>query len=291
MYPIRKTRPFWTYPFLQHHLCNELCNAQYEIQDNVIRITYQTGCLFPEKVEPIYVHISDHSKDYYINSLLEHIPKTIHFLLDFPLKNPRKKTVIFTEEELTLSMVLKIFDDFYKETYEEEELHATIQDFTIKKSCMDCDDDKYSEQYIDSFLHSINDQNDDNQCNICFEGGNELIEIKLCKHQYHKNCILKWFNTTQTSETEEEHKSNSCPLCRQPIIYCNTCRGTREIQQIYRGSVIPYSSDHTEERVQTDGPYMIHTLYYEELLFKGVLYDKIQNTIRLLPYERIDSLV
>jgi hypothetical protein len=47
--------------------------------------------------------------------------------------------------------------------------------------------------------------------------------------------------------------------------------------------------DNEDDRIETDGPYRIHSLYYEELYFKGIEYNKVENTIRLLPFERLDE--
>lgn len=280
MYPIRKSRNIWSRAFLKPHTCNELCSAQYQIQHNSIRITYETGCLFPEQVEPLCVHVSDHDEKMFIDSICE-VPREVEIVIDFPLKNPLCIEHTFEgSEPVTLSMVLQVFDDLYKKIYEEEEEQASKREFVVSKGCSDCDDEKYTEEYVHLFL---NPSTEGQQCNICFEE-DDLVDIELCKHSFHKQCILKWFNTIRT---DDERKSNSCPLCRQPIIHCKTCRGTRKTEEKYYGSVLPYSDDSDDNRIETDGPYRIHTLYYEELYFKGILYDRINNVLRLLPYERL----
>jgi len=50
-------------------------------------------------------------------------------------------------------------------------------------------------------------------CDICFEEyTTELppIEIKNCKHYFHKKCLTKW-----TQDCGEKGKDPSCPNCRQ----------------------------------------------------------------------------
>ena len=286
MYPIRKTRPFWVHTFLKSHVCNELCNAKYEIQDNVFRLTYQTGCLFPEKVEPVCVHISQYKEDVMqLNDIIfDYLPKNITLLIDYPFRTNMIREYTL-EDTVNLSVILEKFDEMYKEAYKEELENSTIKEFQIKKSCVECKEEKYVEENIDQFLKPMDSI--DIQCNICFEEGEDIVELYLCKHYYHKKCILKWFNTVKITETEEEEKSNSCPSCRQPIIYCENCKSLKYTVENYSGPVIPYPLNEEEDRIETDGPYQIHTLYYEELLFKGILYDKLTNHLKLLPYERL----
>lgn len=47
----------------------------------------------------------------------------------------------------------------------------------------------------------------DEQCPICLEGysANKTIVQLNCNHKFHKECIIKWFQTTTI---------NNCPLCR-----------------------------------------------------------------------------
>lgn len=284
MYPIRKNRNIWSQAFLKPHECNELCSAQYHIQHNSIRITYEAGCLFPERVEPLCIHVSDHDSIPFIDNVCN-IPNEVKLIVDFPLKRPIELKHSFLETEIYLSTILKVFDELYTRIYQEEEEKSTKQEFLIDKACSDCNEDKYTEENIHSFLTPVDSF--DQQCNICFDEG-ELVEIDLCKHLYHKACILKWFNTVKT---DDDRKSNSCPLCRQPIIYCNTCKGTCVVQERYFGAVVPYTQEHEENRIETDGPYGIHTLYYEELYFKGLIYNRVENTLKLLPYERLDGNV
>ena len=64
MYPLRISRPMWTKIFYKTHECSDLCNTEYEIiDDNNMRIICQTGCIFPEKVEPLIIHISHHKEE------------------------------------------------------------------------------------------------------------------------------------------------------------------------------------------------------------------------------------
>lgn len=308
MYPIRVNRPVWTRSFLKTHECSDLCNTQYEIRDNMIRISYQTGCMFPEKVEPLISHISDHKNIKFIDEILN-IPNQVNLLIDFPLKEPFIQKHTFDKVMIRMSDILEVFDQIYIRIYKEEEEKSTKQEFFIEKECMDCREEEYNEENLSNFIseckeccepidsgsdesNESNDSNESKECSICFESDDQssLFQINNCKHIFHRPCIVKWFNTPKVvNEDESLPNTNSCPVCRQSIIYCNTCKGTRKIKERYFGSVPPFDPNSNENRIETDGPYQIHTIYYEELYVKGILYDRIHNTISLLPLENVND--
>ncbi|NBP59330.1 RING-H2 finger protein, partial [bacterium] len=156
----------------------------------------------------------------------------------------------------------------------------------------------YTEPHLPDYLDRLNnsDITEDTSCSICFETiypGNEqpeLYTIRNCKHIFHQQCILKWFKTPKVVNADETiPTTNSCPICRQSIIFCETCKGTTVVKETFFGSVPPYDPESDQDRIETDGPYGIHTIYYEELYFKGVLYDRIHNTISLLPLEEVND--
>ncbi|KAF2255120.1 hypothetical protein BU26DRAFT_559741 [Trematosphaeria pertusa] len=49
-------------------------------------------------------------------------------------------------------------------------------------------------------------------CGVCQEGFNDsphgIVRISTCTHLFHRNCLLKWFNSTHS-------KRNTCPACRK----------------------------------------------------------------------------
>lgn len=290
MYPIRTNRPIWCKPFLKEHICTSVCNTQYQIEESLIRIVYETGCLFPEKIEPVYVHIGNGIGEAYIDDIVL-IPKTVNLLINFPMKTTHVQSVTFDQEQIRMSDILKKFDEIYKIIYQEEDEKSTKKEHEIEIECDQCDDSTYEEQNIHSFIQEIlNDSS--HTCNICYEDSSieKLFNLKQCGHIFHKTCILKWFNTPKVvDEDQPPMKSNSCPSCRQCIIYCNKCKGNRSIHTIYHGAVPPYSENNISSRILTDGPYQIHSLYYEELFFKGFEYDCFKNTIRLLPFEDVNE--
>ena len=287
MYPIRKSRPIWNYPFLKRHICNELCNATYEITDNIngVSINHEMGCIYPEKIEPMTIPILH--IDEYIFEMIERpidIPKTVNVLIDFPLEKTFSKLVVF-EDTPTISQILHVFKKLYEEIYEEEEKTSTIKTFHLKKECTDCKINFYDPNNITQYISKITQEI---QCGICFETeDNELIRINKCNHIFHFNCIDRWYRTPNPQKNEDY--SNSCPYCRQTIIFCQTCSGTKKIDYTFVGTVPPYESLFISEditnRFQTDGTYGIHGFYIEELLFKGFVYNSFTNSIRLNPYD------
>ena len=299
MYPTRTNRNFWTKTFYKEHICSDVCNTEYEIEDNFTRITYQSGCLFPEKIEPLVVHVSDYSHHTYIDEEIP-IPRNIKIKIDYPLNNPLTIEHEFKEDKITLSVVLNYFDQLYKKIYSEEEENLEKKEWDITKKCDKCSDDLYKEENLINYLES-QDSIENENCSICFDEltPDNTFKIKNCPHFFHKECVIRWFNTpkvinntvTTILEEPEEKKSNSCPVCRTPIILCKTCNSKQKIEEKFLGVVPPFDIDNIEipDRPETNGPYKIHTLYYEELFFKGFLYEREKNILKLLPFENIQN--
>lgn len=45
------------------------------------------------------------------------------------------------------------------------------------------------------------------ECSICLKSIRRTKDMLTCKHAFHKRCIDYWYE-----------KSNSCPMCRTPIV-------------------------------------------------------------------------
>lgn len=296
MYPIRRSRQLWAKNFSRPHQCSDLCFTQYEIQNNVIRITYQSGCLYPEKVEPAYIHLSDRNVDNQVKYTDEvvPVPRQILLLIEHPLRHPRMYEHVFEPDQVVyLSTLVELFDAHYRRMYAEEEEKATPREYWINEPCTQCNDDFYQESKLDDFVDAYTPEPDaaaTSTCSICFEPGT-LVRIRNCQHVYHRECLLRWFNTVRTdTESETEHKSNSCPMCRQPLLLCTPCQSTRTRKTRFFGAVPPFqaNNEEQEDRPETDGPYGIRGIYYEELFFKGIYFDARQQVVRLLPLERVE---
>jgi hypothetical protein len=296
MYPIRASRPVWSKNFSRPHVCGDLCRSHVVINDNLIRMTYQTGCLYPEKIEPAYIHLSEVNTTEQIRYMDEPLPlpRRIQLVIDHPLHVPQCYTHEFAENEpILLSSLVRLFEKYYRQIYAEEELQATPREYWLSATCPDCTDDTYAESNIEAYMEPCEAAHD---C-FCFveeddEKQADCVRLTHCRHQFHRACILRWFNTPRADDDDgsTERKSNSCPNCRQPMIYCGTCQATRAVKKRFFGSVPPYDehNEEQEDRPETDGPYRIHTIYYEELFFKGIMYDAARQCVRLLPLERVE---
>jgi hypothetical protein len=252
--------------------------------------------MFPESIEPLHIHISDHNEQsiQYVDSIIN-IPNTVTFYIDHPLRFPYRTTHTFENVVIRLSDIVRAFDEYYKQIYKEEEEGATSREFFLEKECQHCTDEQYNEDRLHEFLNLAESSSE--ACSICFEeiypGEDEprLYAVRNCGHIFHEPCIAKWFKTPKVINDDETLPiTNSCPICRQSIIFCDTCKGTRNVKEQFIGTVPPYDPTSTEDRVETDGPHGIHTIYYEELYFKGILYDRIHNTVSLLPLEQVDQV-
>jgi len=295
MYPLRPSRPIWSRAFLKPHVCTELCNTQYEITDNVIRVTYQTGCLYPEKVEPAQIHVSNHTVTTpgaelpYLDVDVPFPTPNVRLWIQYPLRNPVEVEMEFDSTPVRLSHVLRAFDSEYKRIYAEEITRATPRNFVCQHRCTECNDEFYMESHLNDFLHP--NTAPEQQCSICFESSGQLFCLRKCGHAYHRACIARWFHTAPQEAEGELQKHNSCPMCRQPIIFCSRCDGRRIVDVPYYGAVPPYrnveedeADEFENEWIETDGPYGIHTLYYEDLYVKGIVYTRATNRVQILPY-------
>ena len=291
MYPIRLTRPIWCQTFYKDHICSDNCNIEYNINNSILRISYTSECIFPEKIEPTHIRISNFKECVFINDKIN-IPREVNVLVDYPMNNDYITLHNFNKDDIRVEDVLQLYQDLYKEIYKEEESKSTERLFRLKLECKECSDNSYKLDELSKFIeHDPNMFNE--QCNICFENDEKkLFKIIKCKHIFHLECLSKWFNTMKIdNDTGMSVNSNSCPLCRQSLIYCNNCNGERIYDEEYRGVVIPFNEDINLRtiRIETDGPYQIHSLYFEELFFKGIMYDRITNTINLVPFDELDN--
>lgn len=299
MYPIRTNRPSWCFPFTKPHTCSELCTTQYEIQSSEVRVIYDAGCIYPENIEPAVYSFTGQSNDEVDVQI--HLPNRgkMKVYINYPLKKPTVRNVDFGGDSIELSRVLQMFKQFYEEIYEEEEAKSSYKKFTYHKRCTQClEDDTLS---ISQFC--ICKEEEEVDCNICFDNvhsqTNPLVHGSSCKHIFHRNCLLRWINTqkpnsdflefdsSEDTEARVTQKNNSCPVCRQVIFTCSKCQNTYQYEVQYEGAVIPFDPDNGTTRNDTDGPYGIHSLYFEELLFKGIFIQRDTATISLLPFERL----
>lgn len=303
MYPIRFNRKSWCKPFIRPHECNGLCNIQYETDDGEVKVIYDAACIYPEKYEPVSVSFVENF-EFNCDEIVE-IPSKVKFRIDFPCRNPFEFEHDFethSSSGIRLKQILNVFKDAYRKMYEEEEKISTKQNFTYQKKCTECVLDEIKlKELLNLSLRRASESHDD-VCNICLDSltisasTSPPVQLSRCGHRFHKDCISKWINTQKEVENELlefddeialKRKNNSCPICRQAIFECHKCNNRLKYDTEYFGSVIPYDFENEGERNETDGPYGIYSLYFEDLLFKGIVFDKENNVISLLPFERL----
>ena len=62
------------------------------------------------------------------------------------------------------------------------------------------------------FEKKLKKTNSEEICVICFDEEGEKIEIKTCKHIFHKECLKEWVHNGQGDH------SRCCPVCLQIIV-------------------------------------------------------------------------
>jgi hypothetical protein len=70
--------------------------------------------------------------------------------------------------------------------------------------------------YIDNHLPTVNEvyKFKETECPICYQRwsqGDTIVQTK-CGHQFHKACLILWFETSVG-----EYMNNTCPSCRAPL--------------------------------------------------------------------------
>lgn len=289
-YPIRASRPIWSLSFCKDHICGEICNSEYQLTNGLIRVTYTPNCIYPEKIEPMSVHVSEHTeqKIAYINEVLPDIPDVCTVVIDYPLRKKYTKEVQFNSKNIRMSDVLRVFDECYHEIYEQEEKTATTREWNIKKKCTSCSGDFYNSSNLNQYLKPFQPDAAVSSCvcNICFEETGEFYTL-YCGHVFHLDCITKWYNTSKQDDFEIK-MSNSCPNCRMPIIQCEACSGNTYLTEKFFGVVPKYSEEAPLTRWLTDGIWQIYGHHYEELHFKAIKYSKNANTLELVSQYKVD---
>jgi hypothetical protein len=59
--------------------------------------------------------------------------------------------------------------------------------------------DKFQKEKDDIFVNS------QKTCTICFENMDDNDHVLVCKHKFHKKCLMEWYSFD---------KMKSCPVCR-----------------------------------------------------------------------------
>lgn len=282
IYPLRFSRTYWSIPLVSEHICNpNICSQipEYDENTNEFRIVanpeYKDGeCAMSHWLYPTVVSISSYSyknpsgnmgRLYRPDRVV--IPdKEFTIKIDFPLSNPTE-IQIRGDGNYTIRDVLFFIKTAYEKIYKEEEETSTEREFTFQRDC-EC-----KNQNISQHWSSINPPHpyENECCSICYEEFENKSIVQLnCNHTFDLGCITNWTNTD----------NNTCPLCRQPIINCQTCSGSGFVTYTQRYKVVPMNLRGVDMfRNDTDGKYGIYQYDMENLLLDKIFYN---SKLRLL---------
>lgn len=281
IYPIRTTRKKWGIKLFKPHKCGEYCSMNIQrIDSNDLLITtnpsYVDGkCENYNKIEKTMVRLCEinndenSEEDSICNSDVKVIPDNSFIMtLFYPLSYIFE--VVISSDTLngfTLKDLLRNIKLLYKFIYEEEERTATPQIYEIKKFCLSCGS-KDLLKYIKTVPPPENDS-----CCICYDSFESNIDIAElnCKHNFHNECIGKWFE-----------KSGTCPVCRFNVFECKDCDGSGIIHYQYTGVVIPIEERGINSfRNITNGIFGIYHYDFEDLVIESLSYDRTEKKLNI----------
>lgn len=189
----------------------------------------------------------------------------INIYINFPIKN-KSTFKIFNEKNITISQLIDIIRKVYQQIYDDEYKTCSPIKYTFIENCNDCN--------VNDIQDCINnkDKINNQECSICLEN-NEKTSIKLdCGHILHNNCLNKWISTN----------NNTCPICRDYINKCDSCKGKLQIEKEYENKVIPIEHrTNFISRNTTDGIFGIYGVDFENLHINRIFYCKNNNKIYL----------
>ena len=280
MYPIRINRPAWNIIFFTEHKCSEVCQTNVGVQDDGTFVLFEDTdiCVYQGGISPGSISLfydNNYSDILNIQESFE-LPENFTIVVDFPLTNPCKlkytRTQLLTEvqkdtkDSITVKDIIDTFRKVYNMIYDAEYELSTETNHEIIHFCASCNDQNYNN------LNQFENISSSERCSICYSENAQEPSIQLsCNHTFHRSCLETWFS-----------RSNSCPICRRPIFFCNECQGRREYTTQEFVSVPPFVNGLVYARPLTDGPYGIYDFYLEELLFKGITFNRLTNEVRIL---------
>lgn len=236
IYPIRFTRKNWIINFYSNEL-NKINIKLYTFENNVSEI-YNIN----EKV------IKDEKFTIVLNYPLSY---------DFTISISSDNGGGFTLKEIIYSVKI-----LYEFIYEEEERTAIPQTYNLRKICSSCN-------FKDLDNYSLNIEDQENDCSICYESlDNSACKIG-CNHVFHKHCLREWIKNSKT-----------CPICRNNIFMCNKCDGGIIYYQ-FNGVVVPFEYRNLTIRNNTNGIFGIYGCYMEDLILNYMFYDNVDKKLFL----------
>ena len=280
LYPIRFSRNYWTIPIVTEHICDpNICSKNLQLNtetrelEEVLNKDYKNGrCKNGNLLYPTFVPLSTFNYTNPHGSLGPlYKPDQIvikdpifDISIDFPLRNPTRVKINTGGSETTLRDLLFYITDAYKKIYNEEEETASLKEFVFKRDC-DCNT-------MDSIEKIIPPHSKQGVCSICYDDfENNPLAVLKCGHKFIYNCISSWVNSDKTS----------CPLCRENVLNCDKCNGTKMIDYIQSYKVIPTYLRDDVFRNETDGKYGIYQYDIDHLVIEYLMYNNNTKTLLL----------
>ena len=285
-YPIRKTRKKWNIKLYSRHICSEFCDikilrdaripTQLFIMNNPF---YKNGkCEKYNIISDTFIRLAYfNSENNHIDDSNELYDPNIKVIPDscFKLSVYYPLTYLFeiiissnTQDGYSLKDIIGYIKTLYEFIYEEEERTATPQIYNLTKYCIEC-----SNKDVETHIENIECQNSKEDCCICYNeyAKGEIIGKLKCGHLYHKDCVVKWFDSNGT-----------CPMCRYNVFDCKNCDGSGIIHYRFVGTVIPIEERGVNTyRNMTNGIFGIYDCDLEDLIINGLSYDRTKKHLRM----------
>jgi hypothetical protein len=289
VYPIRTTKKEWDIHIHCKHECNNRCSYVYTRDNsnpNINRFILMNNadydqetkkCSMYNKLQRTFVRLSTFDQNnphggsgpLYNPNIIVIPDKKFSIIIDYPLSCSVE--VIITEENpFTMRMLIHTVKLLYQYIYDEEEKTSTSRLYRLKKSCTSCENKNILDYIQPASLEKTWDLS---ECPICITNFTDTKNIGVleCGHAYHVDCISKWFENAST-----------CPLCRDKVINCNICNGSKYIHHEFVGSVIPLEyRGSILNRNTTDGIFGIFGYDMEDLVIEHMHYNNVKKQLKI----------
>ncbi len=281
IYPIRKSRSFWSIPLMCYHACSEFnCSKQIQykqidgnlciqMSDNIDYadgVCSKNGLLYDAFIPLVSYDIAKprgHVGDLCNPDMVIINDLTFSIKISYPIRTPIIKQ-INTTHPVTIRELVHIIKLIYQDIYRLELETATPTTFKMEKKCEEC-------KFIIAEIPSNSVETD--VCSICYNNlqTEETISQCHCSHRFHHGCIKSWIDTG---------RGKACPLCRQLLSHCDDCQGVGTVKFEYVGIVVPLElREMPQYRNRTNGVFGIYMTDYENLVLRGLVYNRVQRMV------------